>query len=145
MAEHNRAANLLGVAERARQESSAALVDVDRSQHEQSVSAASLGLGQTAYEAAFQRGRAMTIDEGVAFAVEDNQPPKAAPAAKPGSHALLTRRQLDVARLVAQDLSNKQISDRLFLSERTVETHITNILNKLGLNSRTQISRWMAT
>jgi len=63
--------------------------------------------------------------------------------AKPGARALLTGRQLDVARLVADGFANKQIADRLFLSERTVETHITNILNKLGLNSRTQISRWM--
>ena len=119
------------------------MVDVYSTQHEQSVSAVCHGLGKPAYEAAFQRGRAMTIDEGVAFAVEDNQRPKAAPTARSGAHALLTGRQLDVARLVTDGLTNKQIADRLFLSERTVETHITNILNKLGLNSRTQISRWM--
>jgi len=86
----------------------------------------------------------MTIDEGVAFAVEGEQRPSPTPATRSQPPAVLTRRQLDVARLVADDLSNKQIADRLFLSERTVETHITNILNKLGLNSRTQISRWMA-
>ena len=68
---------------------------------------------------------------------------KPAPAARPQSHAVLTGRQLDIARLIADDLSNKQIAARLFLSERTVETHVTNILNKLGLNSRTQISRWI--
>ena len=85
----------------------------------------------------------MTIGEGVAFAVEDKLPPKPAPAARPRSYAVLTRRQLDIARLVAEDLSNKQIAARLFLSERTVETHITNILNKLGLNSRVQLSRWV--
>jgi DNA-binding CsgD family transcriptional regulator len=144
LGEHNRAAHLLGVAEHARQESSASLVDVYRTQHEQSVSAACHGLGKTAYEADFQRGRTMTIDEGVAFAVEGEQHPSPAPATRSRPPAVLTRRQLDIARLVADDLSNKQIADRLFLSERTVETHITNILNKLGLNSRTQISRWMA-
>jgi ATP/maltotriose-dependent transcriptional regulator MalT len=143
LGQHSRAARLLGVAEHARQESSAALMDLYRPQHEQAVSATRHGLGQTAYEAAFEHGRAMTISEGVAFAVEDKQLPKAAPATKPGSHAVLTSRQLDMARLVADGFSNKQIADRLFLSERTIETHITNILNKLGLSSRTQIIRWM--
>ena len=143
LGQHQRAARLLGIGERARQESFAAVMDVYRPQHDQAVSTARHGLGQTAYQAAFQAGRTMTIGEGIAFAVEDKQPPKAAPAAKPGSQALLTGRQLDVARLIADGLTNKQIADRLFLSERTVETHITNILNKLGLGSRTQISRWM--
>jgi len=83
----------------------------------------------------------MMIDEGVAFAVEDKQRPKPAPAVKTESDAVLTRRQLEIARLIADDLSNKQIATKLFLSERTVETHITNILNKLGLNSRVQLSR----
>jgi len=50
---------------------------------------------------------------------------------------------LEIARLIADDLSNKQIAARLFLSERTVEAHVTNILNRLGLNSRVQISRWI--
>jgi len=102
------------------------------------------GLGHPAFDAALARGHALTIDEGVAFAVEDRQPTRPAPAAEPEPRAVLTGRQLEIVRLVADDLSNKQIADRLFLSERTVETHISNILNKLGVNSRTQISRWTA-
>jgi non-specific serine/threonine protein kinase len=140
-AAHERAAILLGFAQDARDAKAFVMAEPYRPQHARSVDLTTKALGQTAFDAAFQRGRAMTIGEGVAFAVEDKQPPKPSQAARPGARAALTRRQLDVARLVAEDLSNKQIAARLFLSERTVETHITNILNKLGLNSRVQISR----
>jgi DNA-binding CsgD family transcriptional regulator len=142
--EHERAASLLGSAERVRMESSLTVMQPFRPEHERLVSTAVQGIGQAAFEAAFHRGRVATIDEGVAFAVEDKQPPRPAPAARPQPHAVLTRRQLEIARLVADDLSNKQIAARLFLSERTVETHIANSLNKLGLTSRVQLGRWVA-
>lgn len=55
----------------------------------------------------------------------------------------MTEREHEVARLVGQALTNHQIADRLFLSVRTVETHVRNILTKLGLTSRTQIAVWV--
>ena len=60
------------------------------------------------------------------------------------SAAPLGKREAEVARLVANGLSNKQIGARLFISERTVDSHVRNILNKLGFNSRAQIAGWMA-
>jgi predicted ATPase/DNA-binding CsgD family transcriptional regulator len=144
LGQYQRAAYLLGSAQRVRDESTLTLIELFRQQHERTVAIIVEGIGQKSFDAAFARGRAMTIDEGVAFAVDDKQPTMPAPALRAGPPAVLTRRQLDIARLVANDLSNKEIAARLFLSERTVETHITNILNKLGLSSRIQLSRWMA-
>jgi predicted ATPase/DNA-binding CsgD family transcriptional regulator len=141
---HERAAILLGSAQRVRDSSSLTLIELHRQQHERSVSIIIRGIGQKLFDAAYARGRAMTIDEDVAFAVEDKPAPKLAPPVKSASDTELTRRQLEIARLIADDLTNRQIADRLFLSERTVETHITNMLNKLGLNSRVQLSRWIA-
>ncbi|HEX6061516.1 MAG TPA: helix-turn-helix transcriptional regulator, partial [Candidatus Limnocylindria bacterium] len=46
--------------------------------------------------------------------------------------------------LVAEGLTNKEIGMRLFISERTVESHVRNILEKLGFSSRAQIAGWMA-
>jgi len=141
---HERAAILLGSAQRVCDESSLSLLDLHRHQHEQSVSLIIRGTGRALFDTAYAQGRAMTIGEGVAFAVADKQAAKPLPAVKAASDTELTRRQLEIARLIAEDLTNRQIAERLFLSERTVETHITNILNKLGLNSRTQLSRWLA-
>jgi len=42
-------------------------------------------------------------------------------------------------------MSSREIATKLFISERTVETHITNMFNKLGLNSRVQLTRWLAS
>ena len=141
---HERAAILLGLAQRVRDSSSLTLIELHRQQHERSVLIIVRGIGQKTFDTAYSRGRAMTIDEGVAFAVEDKPAHKLAPPVKSAPDTAITPRQLEIARLIADDLTNRQIADRLFLSERTVETHITNILNKLGLNSRIQLSRWIA-
>jgi DNA-binding NarL/FixJ family response regulator len=46
---------------------------------------------------------------------------------------------------VADGLTNKQIGTRLFISERTVDSHVRSILSKLGFSSRAQIAAWMAS
>ena len=55
----------------------------------------------------------------------------------------LTRREFQVARLVADGLSNRAVAEQLHISERTAEAHVLHILNKLGLASRGQIARWL--
>jgi DNA-binding NarL/FixJ family response regulator len=55
---------------------------------------------------------------------------------------LLSSREAEVARLVAEGLSNRQIAERLFISERTAENHVRHILTKLGFATRSQIAAW---
>ena len=54
----------------------------------------------------------------------------------------LSPRELEVARLVAQGMTNKQIGQALYVSERTAENHVQHILTKLGLRNRSQIAAW---
>jgi non-specific serine/threonine protein kinase len=57
----------------------------------------------------------------------------------------MTRREEQVALLIARGLSNRQISETLMISERTADSHVEHILTKLGFASRAQIAAWIAT
>jgi DNA-binding CsgD family transcriptional regulator/tetratricopeptide (TPR) repeat protein len=71
--------------------------------------------------------------------------PAEVPAAAPAPRPQLTPREREVAALVAPGLSNREISERLVLSERTVEGHVERVLGKLGFRSRAQIAAWVVT
>lgn len=66
-------------------------------------------------------------------------------AAPRADWAPLTRREREVARLVADGMTNQQIADRLIIGRRTVNTHVEHILTKLDFASRAQIAAWVVT
>ncbi|MGI8313191.1 response regulator transcription factor [Saccharopolyspora hattusasensis] len=83
----------------------------------------------------------MTQEEVIAYALGDKLPQQASTtAAAPAP--LLTKRELEVVALIAAGMSNKQIAASLVISQRTAESHVENILTKMGLTSRTQIVAW---
>jgi DNA-binding NarL/FixJ family response regulator len=77
------------------------------------------------------------LDELGALA-EERRSPEAPERAIIGG---LTRRQVEIARLIAGGLTNKEIADKLFLSPRTVEMHVANMLNRLDCRSRSEAVR----
>jgi DNA-binding NarL/FixJ family response regulator len=60
------------------------------------------------------------------------------------SSCRLTRREREIAVQVARGLSNQEVADVLVVARRTVEWHVANLLEKLGLRARTQLARWLA-
>jgi predicted ATPase/DNA-binding CsgD family transcriptional regulator len=137
-----RAARLLGATESLRAEAGAAIHAGLAPALTKATKAATAALGASAFASEFTAGRHLPRESAVRLALGE-----AAPATAPdrASAAILGRRETDVARLVADGLSNKEIGARLFISERTVESHVRTILNKLGFNSRAQIAGWMAS
>jgi non-specific serine/threonine protein kinase len=102
-------------------------------------------LGDSRFGALWQQGHALERGEEVALALEDATPAKhAAPAATVDDGLELTARELEVARLVADGLSNPDIAAALFLSRATVKSHVSHILRKLALESRVQLAGWVA-
>jgi predicted ATPase/DNA-binding CsgD family transcriptional regulator len=101
-------------------------------------------LGSSKFEAESQAGRRLSRMAALHLALGESDQPEAA-AAHGTESATLGKRELEVAQLVAEGLSNKQIAARLFISDRTAATHVGNILNKLGFNSRAQVATWVAS
>jgi predicted ATPase/DNA-binding CsgD family transcriptional regulator len=98
-------------------------------------------LGGRVHEAARKQGARMCQDDVIAYALREKAAAEEMPSA---AGPQLTRREQEVAGLVAAGLSNKDIASRLVIAQRTAEGHIEHILTKLGFNSRAQIAAWAA-
>ncbi|MCQ4119691.1 LuxR C-terminal-related transcriptional regulator [Rhodococcus sp. FXJ9.536] len=85
--------------------------------------------------------RGLTIDQAVDLALGTRQEAAPAPTAETSP---LTHREQQIAELLAEGLSNRQIADALVISRRTVDGHAEHILDKLAVSSRTQVAAWVA-
>ena len=136
-----RAAELLGASEMLRLRIGAQMSPFTSALVEKAQEQAKSALGEARYNKAFEAGAHLDREGAVALAI-GKKVEERAPATDRTANPL-GKREREVAELIAQGLSNKEIATRLFLSERTVETHVYNILNKLGFNSRVNIASWV--
>jgi predicted ATPase/DNA-binding CsgD family transcriptional regulator/uncharacterized protein HemY len=152
---YRRAAWLLGKAEEMLESASSAsgtpsFDPTDRAAYEQSLAVISGRVGEAVLATSLAEGRAMTLDEILArthaeIAEEERSSPslqgKQTPS--PSSYpAGLTRREVEVLRLVATGLTDAQVAERLFLSAQTVHAHLRNIYSKLGVANRLEATRF---
>ncbi|WP_051796213.1 LuxR C-terminal-related transcriptional regulator [Kibdelosporangium aridum] len=101
-------------------------------------------LGDRAFRAGFASGADLDIEQAVAYALgKKAEPATAAPTGTSTSENPLTKREQQVAELVAHGLSNKDVAARLVIAQRTAEAHVERILAKLGFTSRTQLAAWI--
>ena len=103
--------------------------------YEASVAALRDALGDKDFESASAEGAALSTEEAIAYA-QRGRGQRKRPTSGWGS---LTPTELDVVRLVSEGLSNNDVAARLFVSPRTVQTHLTHVYTKLSLTSRVQL------
>ena len=96
-------------------------------------------LGNTAYASAHRTGEQLGFDAAITYALHAQMPHNSGT----DTSTPLTKRELEVADLVAEGLTNQAIAGRLFISPRTAQGHVEHILTKLGYTSRTQIAAWV--
>jgi predicted ATPase/class 3 adenylate cyclase/DNA-binding CsgD family transcriptional regulator len=134
---HCEAARLFGAADGIRQRMGQARFKIFDAGYEASVAALRDAMGEKDFESAWAEGAALSADEAIAYAQRRRGERK-----RPASGwASLTPTERDVVRLVSEVLANDDIATRLFVSPRTVQTHLTHVYAKLGLSSRVQLAQ----
>ena len=108
-------------------------------------------LGEAAWEGALAQGRAMGLDQAIAYALSEEEPSATPPSSAttqpsspsaPEHPAGLTSREIEVLGFVASGMTSAQIATELFVSPRTVNTHINSVYHKIGVNSRAAATRY---
>jgi DNA-binding CsgD family transcriptional regulator len=142
-----RAARLWGAAEASREALRVVLSPFQRHVYGPHITAARTQLSEEAWEASLVEGRAMSLEEAVTYALSEKEFVRPTESTAPErrvprgtSLSALTRREEEVAVLVARGFTNHQIATELSISEHTVATHVARILKKSGFHSRVQVA-----
>jgi non-specific serine/threonine protein kinase len=137
------AVRLYGAAEALRDAIGTRLPQPRRTDDDQRVHAARATLAEEAFAALWAEGQAMPLDAAVAYALSmaASSAASAQRAAK-DDEIPLSAREREVAALLAQGLTNRQIADELVVATSTVDRHVANIFRKLDLTSRAQVAVW---
>jgi predicted ATPase/class 3 adenylate cyclase/DNA-binding CsgD family transcriptional regulator len=134
---HREAARLLGAATAIRQRMGAVRFKIYDADYQASVAALRDTMGENDFDSAWAEGSALSTEEAIAYAKRGRGERKR-PA---NGWSSLTPTERDVVRLVSKGLANNDIAARLFISPRTVQTHLTHVYAKLGLTSRVQLAQ----
>jgi DNA-binding CsgD family transcriptional regulator len=134
---HPESARLYSAADAARTRMEMVRFKVFDAEYDSSIAALRKTLGDNDFDAAWAEGAALSTDEAIAYALRGRGERKR-PSSGWGS---LTPTELDVVRLVAEGIPNRDIATRLFVSPRTVQSHLRHVYNKLGLTSRVQLAQ----
>jgi non-specific serine/threonine protein kinase len=129
------AARLYGAAEALR-ESIGAPPQVHRARYDRAVASIRSRLGDVTFSDAWQTGRQTPLSETVNAAILDTTDQRASTTGALNARSGLTPRELEVLSLIRDGLSNREIGEALFVSERTAQTHVQHILDKLDVNTR---------
>ena len=144
--QHGRAVRLLGTSDALREMLGYHPLASEQADHERCVATAQAALGERAYAAAWSEGRTVTleqaIEDAVAAAAGTTRGKAPAISRAEGDAGPLTPREREVAALIAEGKTNREIAVLLVVTERTADTHVQHILNKLGVRSRAQIATW---
>jgi DNA-binding CsgD family transcriptional regulator/tetratricopeptide (TPR) repeat protein len=131
-----RAARLLGASETVRTSVGYVRFSPDQRAYEADSAAARQKLGEAEFRRACEEGMAMSTEDAMTYAVK-GRGSRHRPAS---GWASLTPVEQQVVRLAAEGLTNPEIGERLFISRRTVQAHLSRIFGKLGVTSRTQLA-----
>ena len=139
--DHDLAVRFFGCAEAHHEQAGVIIYEPVRVGYEQAITRARASLGNERFTAGWDVGRALTLLEAVELANAIDVTPATIPEHDPlatlADSKPLSPRERDVLRLIVEGLSDREIADALSIGRRTVNTHVTSILNKLGLSSRT--------
>jgi non-specific serine/threonine protein kinase len=140
--EFQEATKLFGQAESIRAPLGSLIDPADLADYNRILSGLHAALGEEEFAALWEEGAAMRLNEAIDCALSERETSPESNRSEKEKFGGLTRREREVAMLIAQGKSNREIAEAMTVGVKTVETYVTRILHKLDLDTRVQIATW---